>query len=87
MPALWLSEIERRTRRPISHLFNMAAGTSTGGIIAAGLPTAFVEAQAKWVDVATPTGMTIQYKVKERMLFSYRPRYSAADILELYTEY
>ncbi|RIA80001.1 hypothetical protein C1645_810615 [Glomus cerebriforme] len=37
LPALWLSEIEHRTHRPISHLFNMIAGTSTGGIIAAGL--------------------------------------------------
>ncbi|CAG8524725.1 22353_t:CDS:1 [Dentiscutata erythropus] len=37
LPALWLSEIEYRTHRPISHLFNMIAGTSTGGIIAAGL--------------------------------------------------
>ncbi|CAG8460495.1 11616_t:CDS:2 [Gigaspora rosea] len=37
LPALFLSEIEYRTHRPISHLFNMIAGTSTGGIIAAGL--------------------------------------------------
>ncbi|CAG8516320.1 13816_t:CDS:1 [Dentiscutata erythropus] len=37
LPALWLSEIEYRTRRPISHLFNMITGTSTGGIVAAGL--------------------------------------------------
>ncbi|CAG8661380.1 36625_t:CDS:1, partial [Racocetra persica] len=37
LPALWLSEIEYRTHRPISHLFNMIAGTSTGGVIAAGL--------------------------------------------------
>ncbi|PKY63588.1 hypothetical protein RhiirA4_493116, partial [Rhizophagus irregularis] len=37
LPALWLSEIEYRTHRPISHLFNMIAGTSAGGIIAAGL--------------------------------------------------
>ncbi|CAG8488504.1 14865_t:CDS:1 [Gigaspora rosea] len=37
LPALWLSEIESRIHRPISHLFNMIAGTSTGGIIAAGL--------------------------------------------------
>ncbi|CAG8492584.1 11449_t:CDS:2, partial [Gigaspora rosea] len=37
LPALWLSEIEYRTHRPISHLFNLIAGTSTGGIVAAGL--------------------------------------------------
>ena len=37
IPAFWLMEIERRTNRPISHLFNMLAGTSTGAIISAGL--------------------------------------------------
>lgn len=37
IPAFWLMEIERRTRRPISHLFNKLAGTSTGAIISAGL--------------------------------------------------
>ena len=37
IPAFWLYEIERRTNRPISHLFNMLSGTSTGAIIAAGL--------------------------------------------------
>ena len=39
IPALWLCEIEKRTHRPISHLFNMISGTSTGGIIALGLST------------------------------------------------
>ncbi|CAG8561669.1 8978_t:CDS:1 [Dentiscutata erythropus] len=37
LPALWLSELEYRTRKPISQLFNMVAGTSTGGFIGAGL--------------------------------------------------
>ncbi|RIB23920.1 hypothetical protein C2G38_2287274 [Gigaspora rosea] len=37
LPALWLKEIENRSHRPISHLFNMIAGTSTGGFTAAGL--------------------------------------------------
>ncbi len=37
IPAVFLNEIEGRTSRPISHLFNMVAGTSCGGIIAAGL--------------------------------------------------
>ncbi|CAG8520000.1 18224_t:CDS:2 [Cetraspora pellucida] len=37
LPALWLSEIEYRTHRLISHLFNMMTGTSIGGIITAGL--------------------------------------------------
>jgi len=37
VPALVLTEIERRTERPISSLFDLVAGTSTGGIIALGL--------------------------------------------------
>ncbi|CAG8514991.1 526_t:CDS:2, partial [Gigaspora rosea] len=37
LPALWLSELEYRVRKPISQLFNMIAGTSTGGFIGAAL--------------------------------------------------
>ncbi|CAG8471337.1 15960_t:CDS:2 [Racocetra fulgida] len=37
LPALWLSELEYHTHKPISQLFNMVVGTSTGGFIAAGL--------------------------------------------------
>ncbi len=37
IPAVWLSEIEKRAHRPVAHLFNLIAGTSTGGVIAAGL--------------------------------------------------
>jgi uncharacterized protein len=37
IPALILAEIERRTKRPIAELFDLIAGTSTGGLIALGL--------------------------------------------------
>ncbi len=37
VPAKILAEIERRTGKRISSLFNLIAGTSTGGILAAGL--------------------------------------------------
>ena len=37
VPAYWACEIEKRAHKPIAHLFNMLAGTSTGGIISAGL--------------------------------------------------
>jgi patatin-like phospholipase/acyl hydrolase len=37
IPALILAEVERRTKRPIAELFDLIAGTSTGGIIALGL--------------------------------------------------
>jgi patatin-like phospholipase/acyl hydrolase len=37
IPALVLSELERRTHRPVAELFDLVAGTSTGGIIALGV--------------------------------------------------
>lgn len=37
IPALVLSEIEQRTGKPISHLFDLVAGTSTGAILATAL--------------------------------------------------
>ncbi len=40
IPAIVLAEIERRTERPIAHLFNLISGTSTGGILAIGLTIA-----------------------------------------------
>jgi len=37
IPAVVLAEIEKRTGRSIAHLFDLVAGTSTGGILAVGL--------------------------------------------------
>jgi patatin-like phospholipase/acyl hydrolase len=37
VPALILAEIEERTGHPTADLFDMVAGTSTGGILALGL--------------------------------------------------
>jgi|GEM_PF-43358 len=37
IPAMILAEIERRTEKPISSLFDLIAGTSTGGMLALGL--------------------------------------------------
>jgi patatin-like phospholipase/acyl hydrolase len=37
IPAMLLAEIERRTQKPIAQLFDLVAGTSTGGILALGL--------------------------------------------------
>src|SRR5882724_2494764 len=57
--AMILAEIERLTRKPIVQLFDLVAGTSTGGIIALGLT------------IPDATGKV--------------PRYSGADMVELYT--
>ena len=37
IPALILAELERRTGKPVAKLFDLVAGTSTGGILAVGL--------------------------------------------------
>ena len=37
IPAIILAEIEHRTKKPISQIFDLMAGTSTGGIVVAGL--------------------------------------------------
>src|SRR5690349_3735852 len=37
IPAMLLAQIESRTNRPIARLFDLIAGTSTGGILALGL--------------------------------------------------
>ncbi len=37
IPAVILAEIERRTGKPVAELFDLVAGTSTGGILALGL--------------------------------------------------
>ena len=37
IPAIVLAEIERRTGRRTAELFDLIAGTSTGGILACGL--------------------------------------------------
>ena len=37
IPAVLLAQMEKRTGRPVSELFDLIAGTSTGGILAAGL--------------------------------------------------
>jgi uncharacterized protein len=37
IPAMVLADIERRTGRRIAELFDLIAGTSTGGVLALGL--------------------------------------------------
>ncbi|MBC6686127.1 patatin-like phospholipase family protein [Wolbachia pipientis] len=37
IPAIILAEIEQRTKKPIAEIFDLVAGTSTGGIVVAGL--------------------------------------------------
>ncbi|RGB34889.1 hypothetical protein C1646_815091 [Rhizophagus diaphanus] len=70
LSALWLSEIENRTHRPISHLFSMIAGTSTGGFIAAGL--------------SAPDWSYSEEKLYNYS--DFKPKFSASELLNFYHE-
>ncbi len=48
IPALVLADIERRTKRPASELFDLIAGTSTGGIIALGVSVPADDGKPRW---------------------------------------
>ncbi|CAG8799929.1 17417_t:CDS:1, partial [Cetraspora pellucida] len=80
LPALWLSEIEYRTHRPISHLFNMIAGTSTGGIIAAGLSAPQFE---KFGSIPNEVSND-QIYTKIYEYSDLKPRLSASELLNIY---
>lgn len=48
IPAMVIAEIERRTTKPASELFDLIAGTSTGGILAMGLVTPDADGRPKY---------------------------------------
>lgn len=48
IPAIILTEIERRTGKPIAESFDLLAGTSTGGILASGLTIKNEQGQPKY---------------------------------------
>jgi patatin-like phospholipase/acyl hydrolase len=64
IPAVVLAEIEKRTGRRIAHLFDLIAGTSTGGILAVGLaipktPTAELYTAAQLIGMYAEQGSRI----------------------------
>lgn len=48
IPAIVLAEFERRTSRPAAQLFDLIAGTSTGGILALGLVSPGPDGSPRW---------------------------------------
>jgi patatin-like phospholipase/acyl hydrolase len=62
IPALFLTELEKRAGRPVAELFDFVAGTSTGGILGLGLTC------------PDPDDLG-------------RPKFSAAEMVELYDEH
>jgi hypothetical protein len=73
IPALWLCEIEKQTKRPVSKLFNMMAGTSVGSIIAASLAKPEVE-----IDFVNETTIRIVSKT--------HTEYSPYDVVKLFED-
>jgi patatin-like phospholipase/acyl hydrolase len=59
IPAMVLAEIEARTQRPIAGLFDLVAGTSTGGILACGLTIPGARPAAELVDLYLTRGPEI----------------------------
>jgi uncharacterized protein len=66
IPALVLADIERRTGKPISSLFDLVAGTSTGGIIALGMTKPGANGEPEY----TATEIAELYSGRGKKIFS-----------------
>lgn len=66
IPAMVLAEIENRTRKPISLLFDLIAGTSTGGLLALGLAKPDAEGKPQF----SAADMVRLYENNGREIFS-----------------
>ncbi len=80
IPAVILAEIERQTGKQISELFDMVAGTSTGGILALGLtkPSSNNPTQAEY----SATQLIELYRKEGKRIF--QPRQTKADKWSLF---
>ncbi len=66
IPAIVLTEIEKRTGRSVSQLFDLVAGTSTGGILALGLSIP----KTKGAPLYTAQSLVEMYEREGRRIFS-----------------
>jgi patatin-like phospholipase/acyl hydrolase len=66
LPAIILSEIERRAGQGIAHLFDLIAGTSTGGLLALGLTVPDSQGQPKF----SAAELAIFYELEGPTIFS-----------------
>jgi patatin-like phospholipase/acyl hydrolase len=96
IPALVLREIERRTARPISDLFDLVAGTSTGGIIALGMTKPNENGEPQYsaeeiVELYSGKGKRIFSSTILHQLSSawglLDEKYPAAEVEEVFEEY
>lgn len=96
IPAVVLAEIEKRTQRPIAKLFDLVAGTSTGGILALGLtvpkaPAAPLYTAQNLVELYEREGRRIFSRSLARKLFTCDSltwkKYSSTGIEQVLLEY
>ena len=93
IPAMVLAEIEKSTQKPIIELFDVIAGTSTGGILACGLCVPNAEGAAKFpaselVDLYLHEGRRIfPCHLFERFTEHFEAKYPASGIEQVLHEY
>ena len=96
LPGVVLAELERLAGRPTHELFDLIAGSSAGGLVAAALCVPGEEGGARWTATEV-TGLferegarifqrSMRRAVRTRFGFS-RPRYSDAVLNEVLTDY
>jgi patatin-like phospholipase/acyl hydrolase len=57
IPAMVMAEIERRTEKPISELFDLVAGSSTGGLLALAISTPGEDGQPRYTAAQLPRSL------------------------------
>jgi patatin-like phospholipase/acyl hydrolase len=91
-----LAEIEKRTARPTAHLFDLIAGTSTGGILAIGLsipksPAAPLYSAAELIDLYQQQGARIFSRSMAHRIAAcgnlLQPKYASTGIERVLLEY
>jgi uncharacterized protein len=96
IPAVVLAEIEKRTARPIAQLFDLIAGTSTGGILAIGIaipksPSAPLYSATELIDMYARQGARIFSRSMFHRLAACvnlrRAKYPSVGIEEVLVEY
>lgn len=82
IPAIILTEIENRTHEPISKLFNLIAGTSTGGILALGI----VKPNGKGMPQYSANQLVDLYETNGKEIFSRTLGHTILSINSLLSE-
>ncbi|WP_194778283.1 patatin-like phospholipase family protein [Pararhodonellum marinum] len=78
LPSVILTEVERRTGQPIHKLFDVVAGTSTGGILAMGLCKAAPLSAKEMLSLYQKEGESIFTKRKKNFLSRLGSRFGSA---------